>query len=443
MLKWVIGILVVAALLGGGGAFVMLATDVPDRIREAMQPEEELTVVRTEESVRGNLTRTVDAPGLVVPERSVNVGARVSAKIIAMPVEVGDYIEEGDVIARLDSEDVLARLQATESRLEAERARLLGVEAQLKLAEIDLGRQKELYETGDVAKAVFDTAEATYQQARSSVQMTKASIKALEADITAAKKDLDNTVITAPMTGTVTARYTEVGEMVLGSITNVGTTLIQIADLSRMTMEARIDETNIVHVKPDQEVRVFINAFDDQEFTGKIERVHLQRQQWRDGTNYILAEVLLEVPEDGPIFTGLNANAQIVVETLEGVVKAPSQAVLDKRVDELPRAIASSPYVDTRKTFARCVFTVDDGKAVLTPVSIGASDMTDTVIIGGLSEGQVVVTGPFRVLSELKHGERVKLESEVLAEAEAREASQADDESEDEAEAGAEGGADG
>jgi len=420
-LKWFIAIVLTIVVLVSGGTAVILKTDIPDRVREALEPEVEPTVVRTRVVERGDLTRTVDAPGLVEPERTVDVGARVSAKVIAIPVEVGDDVKEGEVVARLDSEDVLARLREAEHRLEAERARLIGMEAALKLAEVELGRQRELFETGDVARSAFDSAEANYQQALSNLETTKASIKALEASIAAARKDLDNTVLTAPISGTVIARYTELGEMVLGSITNVGTTLMQIADLSRMVMRARVDETNIAAVKPGQHVTVFINAYDEREFTGTVERVHIQRQQWRDGTNYIETEVLLDVPEGERLFTGLNANAQIEVETLEDVLKVPSQAVLDTRVDELPLEVAASPYVDNRKTYARVVFRVEDGKALLTPVSIGASDLIETVIIGGLSEGDRVVTGPFRVLSELEHEQDVSLQSEVLAEADANE----------------------
>ena len=89
------------------------------------------------------------------------------------------------------------------------------------------------------------------------------------------------------------------------------------------------------------------------------------------------------------------------------MLKVPSQAVVDRRLDELPKELSSNPNVDKNKAFARVVFKLDDGKAKPVPVSIGTSDVTHTVIVAGLSEGEKIITGPFKILTSLKPDQKV------------------------------------
>ena len=411
MLRWVIGIIVVVGVVGGGGAVLLLSTGTLEQLRESLDQEPAAREVVIEAVSRGDLVRTVNAPGTIEPEKSVEVAAQVSARIIALPVEELDRVEEGEVLVRLDSEDVLARLEAAQSRLEAEQARLVGVEASLKLAEIDLGRQRELLETGDVPKSVYDAAEATYQQAKSSLEVTKKGIEALQSDIAERRKDLENTIIEAPMSGTVTRVNSELGEMVLGTSQNLGTVIMEVADLRRMIMRARIDESNVSLVREGQPATVYVLAHGDRAFTGTVERVRLYREFYRDGTAYVEAEILIDNPDDETLGIGWNANADIEVQTQYDVVKVPSQAVMDKRIEEIDRTILdASPWIDRKKTFTRVVYRVVDGKATITPVTIGSSDLTHTVVLQGLGDGDEIVTGPFRALMELEHGTPVRPE---------------------------------
>lgn len=111
------------------------------------------------------------------------------------------------------------------------------------------------------------------------------------------------------------------------------------------------------------------------------------------------------------MLSGMNATCEVEVQELTDVLVVPSQAVLDRRVDELPKALVEgSPQIDARKTFARVVFVLEDGKAVARPVRVGPSDLTDTVILSGLGESDVVITGPYKALINLKHEGAVKEE---------------------------------
>jgi HlyD family secretion protein len=409
VLKWVLGILIVLVVVGGGGAALVVSTGALDQLQQGFHREPSAIEVEVQSVSVGDLVRTVNAPGTIEPELSVEVGAQVSARIIALPVEELDTVEEGEVLVRLDSEDVLARLEAAQSRLEAEQARLTGVQASLRLAEIDLGRQKELFEAGDVPKSVYDAAVASHEQAKSSLEVTKMSIKALSAEITERRKDLENTVIEASMSGVVTRVNSELGEMVLGTSQNIGTVIMEVADLDRMLMRARVDESNVSLVKEGQPATVYVLAYGERPFRGTVQRVRLLREIFRDGTAYVEAEILIDNPEKERLGIGWNANADIEVQTQYDVVKIPSQAVLDKRIEELPsEVLAAAPYIDRKKTFTRAVFKYVDGKAVITPVTIGSSDLTHTVILAGLNKDDEVITGPFRTLMELSQDSAVK-----------------------------------
>jgi hypothetical protein len=117
-------------------------------------------------------------------------------------------------------------------------------------------------------------------------------------------------------------------------------------------------------------------------------------------------------PSQRQIRSGLSADADIHVNTFENVIKIPSQAVFDVKVEDLPKEIRDDPAIDRTRTYALVVYRFVDGKAVATPVKIGASDLTDTIIESGISETDQVIVGPFKVLSELKHDQRVRLEEE-------------------------------
>jgi multidrug efflux pump subunit AcrA (membrane-fusion protein) len=132
------------------------------------------------------------------------------------------------------------------------------------------------------------------------------------------------------------------------------------------------------------------------------------------------AEILIENSGNERLGIGWNANADIEVQTQYDVIKIPSQAVLDKRIEDLSQEVLdAAPHIDRKKTFTRAVFRYVDGKAVLTPVTIGSSDLTHTVILAGLTSEDEVITGPFRTLMELSQDSAVKAKGREPAPAEA------------------------
>ncbi len=407
MWKWILGLFLAAVVVCGGGGYFVAKSPQFKEMRAKYGGQKKGTEVRLEPAVKGNLIRSISAPGTIEAKTNVKISAQVSARITALPFREGDDVKKDDIVARLDSRDLQASLESTQAQKQSEEARLTGAQAALALAKTEVERQRKLAETRDVAVSSLQAAETDFLRAQSTLEVAQHSIEIADANIRRAQRDLENSTILAPMDGTITKLNSEVGEQVLGTFNNAGTVMMEIADLSVMVLKARVDESNCTGVKPAQNARVYINAYADRVFTGTVERVGLQRQIDRDNTSFIEVEILVQTSAGERLKTGLTANTDIEVETYYDVVKVPSQAVVDRRVDELPKELADSQYIDKNRPFARVVFKVADGKAVATPVSVGPSDLTHSVILGGLDAGDQIVAGPFKVLVDIKHGKEV------------------------------------
>ena len=425
MWKWIVAVFAVLALMCGGAGFFFFGTAQGKGIIESMKPKERPTEVRLASVERGSLVRIVSAPGVIEPKTKVQIGAQVSAKIVALPFREGDSVKKGDVLVRLDADDYMAALASARASLKGEEARLAGARASLAEARLDRDRVRELYDTKDVSKADLDTAESVFLRAEANVLAGEHSIEIAQANITRSQKNLEFTTIASPMDGTITKLNNEVGEQVLGTFNNVGTIIMEVAQLGVMLMKAKVDESNIAPVSANQRARVYVNAYPDRVFEGLVERVELHRQLDRDGTGFIEAEIVVTQKEGDLLRTGTTGNVEIEVETFSEVLKVPSQSVLDRRVDELPKALVDAgTNLDKDKVFARVVYTIEDGKAHAVPVQIGSSDLTHTVILAGLNEGVKVISGPYRILVGLKNDQKVVEEGTLKKEEEAKKKTQ-------------------
>ena len=341
---------------------------------------------------------------------------------------------------RLDDSDLRARLEAAKARregeqfrLQAEQASLAGPQHSLANARTTLERQRALFETGDVSRQALDDAinrveelEAQVEAGVRNISVIESSVAAAAADIVQVEELTAKTIMRSPIDGTMTLLNAEVGELVIvGTMNNAGTVILTIADLSRMRLDARVPEASIARVAAGQPAEIRINAYPGRVFRGVVDRVALQRSLDRDGTGYFKVEVMLEL--DGErILSGLAANVEIEVSEREGLL-VPSQAIVDVDVEALPEEVAANPLVDRRSRSMTAVYVVRDGKAILTPVSIGPSNLVDTLVLEGVSEGEIVVTGPYKALETLEHGEAVKPRDPVGEQAPAVAAAPADE----------------
>jgi HlyD family secretion protein len=392
--------------------------------------------VRIATVTRRELVETVSAPGELDPEVKVDVSAEVSARILELPFREGATVRKGEVIVKLDDRDLQASMDAQVAqrdgekfRLRSEQERLASPMSQLANARATLERQESLFKTGDVSRADLDNAiarvrdlEAQIASAKEGLSVIESSLAAAEANIARARELLKKTTITAPIDGQITELNAEQGELVVvGTMNNAGTKILTIADLGSVRLKAKVAESDVARVKAGQPATVRVNAYRNREFKGTVDRVALSRgteQSFGSSAGgagsgqggWFKCEVALDLTDGETLLSGLAANVEIVVETTQGLL-IPSQSLLEKKLDDLPKDIAESPLVDKVRRKAIVVFRMVDGKAVLTPIRTGASNLSETMVLEGVGEGDVVVTGPYRVLERLKQGDPIREET--------------------------------
>ncbi|MBX9735473.1 MAG: efflux RND transporter periplasmic adaptor subunit [Phycisphaerales bacterium] len=415
MWKW-LAIAFVASVIvcGVGGYFASKDARVKEWFKASVLQQKPVEV-RVEAVASGDVTRVVNAPGSIEPKTKVQISAQVIARITDLPFREGEYVRKDQVVVRLDSRDLAASLESAQAQLRGEQARLRGNEASYEQADRDMKRRESLLKTDDETKANVEEAQERMLRARAAVESSRHGVEQVKANILRATKDLENTTIVAPFDGTITKLNAEVGELVVvGTLNNASSVIMEIADLNTMLMKARVDESNIAPVKAGQTCRVFANAYSGRSFAGKVERVGLKRQVDRDGTGYFEVEVLVDKPKELIFASGLTANADIEVQRFTGVTKVPSQAIVDRKVDDLPSELINGPLVDRTKAITQVVYLFDPGtpsaKARAVVVKTGPSDLTHTIIEAGLDVGARVIVGPFRALTTLKTGTEVSEE---------------------------------
>ena len=444
----IISVLVLGLVIGAGG-FV---------VKRRMAAGQKPTIVRVDELKQTELLEFVSAPAELEPKSRVEISAKVSGRVEALPFKVGERVTKGDpnanppippsLIVRLDSKDLDSQLVGARARraaqaatIESERARIsgqkasmLGTAATLDQAKTQMERQKKLLETKDVSQYEFDQAQlkldefqAQYNAAKLALDAGDLNLKVLEhnlaaadAQIAQAQETVGYTTIVSPIDGVITRINAKVGEMVVtGMMNNPGTKILEVGDLSQMLAVAQVDEADVAKLQVGQKTRVFIDAYPNHEFKGTVYTIALSTDLSRQGTKYYKTEILLE--SDQRLYSGLTANVDIETHKYENVLAVPSQAVMTREIDNLPLDIRDgSPYVDKSKTFATVVFRYSDGKAVITPVKIGPSNLTHTILEAGAEKGARLVIGPYKELEKLKHDQVIKDEREAKAEEDAK-----------------------
>lgn len=400
---------------------------------------------------RGEFVEIVSAPGQIEPKMEVEISAKISGRILALPHEEGAYVTRGNptadppippsVLVQLDAADMESQLRSAEAsrdaqqaqiavekaRIAAQKASLEAMAATLNRTRLEYERQEKLRESRDISQAAFEQTEYAYQELKAQYESAAHNITASELNLTVmehnleaaqarvdqARETLSYTTITSPIDGVVTQLNAEVGEVVMtGTMNNPGTVIMKVADLGVMMLVAEVDETNVGMLRVGQSARVRVQAFWDEVFEGTIESIALTHRFSSTGVKYYRTRILL-TGDVKKLYTGLTGAVEIETNRFTDVIKVPSQAVIGYAVDELPTAIRDdSPLVDMRKTEIPVVFRYIDGKAVVTPVIIGPSDLTHTLIREGLSDGERIIVGPYKVLEKLKHDAAVQMEDD-------------------------------
>jgi HlyD family secretion protein len=267
----------------------------------------------------------------------------------------------------------------------------------------------------DDAQQSVDDLSASIEAAKHTISVIGSTLAGSEADIARAEDALGNTVILSPMDGIITVLDMEVGEQVLGTFNNIGSRIMTIADLTRMILKAEIAESDIASVEQGQIAKIHINAYPDTTLSGTVTRIALQRSMSSQGAGVFQAEIEIDL-QGRALRSGHAANADIEIATHRGLL-VESQAIVERLIEDLPDEIRlNAPLIDRSKRTTSVLYRLVEGKSVCTPVRVGPSDLTQTVIVEGLQSGDVVVVGPYKVLEKIEDGEDIQDEREAAVE---------------------------
>jgi HlyD family secretion protein len=409
-----------------GGVLVILLV-VANLVRSAGGKVESVQLARVRVE---DVTSRVKAPGKIEPKTQVKISADVPGKVIRLAVEEGDRVRKGQLLLQLDDTQYRAIWNQTRAALSSARARLADARASLKVAEDNYVRQRALFEQKLLSQAEWDRATATIESARSAAATAQEEIARTEAALTASSDNLSKCRFVAPFDGVVSALNVEQGEIVMiGTMNNPGTQILAVSDLSRMLVRADVDEADIVDIQMGQKAKITVDALPDTSFPGTVTEIGNTAKRsltgGSDGQTNFEVQVVFDhsVPEVRP---GMTADVEIETGTHAKTKAVPIQAVVVRTERELERAArkgggrkprrsatlaAEDDTVGRQEKEITGVFLVKNNIATFVPVRSGIASETMIEIAGDPKEGDLVVSGPYKALRELKPGAKVKRES--------------------------------
>ena len=418
------------------------------------------TKVLTAKIVKQDLATVVSGTGQIKPKTYVNLGATAMGRVTHLYVKEGDMVKKGQTVASIENvqqESNVAGQQATIAAAKTDIASFVAAEktaeanvehakADLEQKRLDWERAQGLYEAGIMAKQDFDAKKAAYDTDVASVAQAVAQLNQAKAQTDSARghlgtqvaslrsfqNALDLTMAVAPFDGIVTNEPVREGETVVEGIQNTeGSTFMTLADMSVVTAEVKVDEADIVNIRLDQTAEVTVDALPGKVFKGHVTLVGDQAllrstgiatSQPTTGTEEA-KDFKVVITLDNPtsdLRPGLSTTAKITTARKSNALSLPIQALaMHNPDDDKPKsqggvqAASNSNPSAAKSAPVQGVYVVDKDKsgklrAKFVPVTTGITGATDIEVLTGLTEGEEIVTGPFKTLRALKNNALVK-----------------------------------
>src|SRR5437660_9444001 len=448
----------------GVGVAVLLAIIVGFTVH---QSSKNVATVQTGKVQRQDLATVVSASGEIKPKTYVNVGANAFGKITHLLVKEGDHVRKGQLLAQLENVQSSADVNANQASLQAAETDALAADAALKTSDADLRRAQadydrnkldweraqSLFKDGLISKSDFDsrrnawaTADSGLVQAQARVAQAKAQkdsadkhISQNRATLTRYADVLQKATYTAPYDGVITNLPVREGETVVMGIQNApGSTLMTLADMSVITAEVKVDETDIVNVHLGQSAEVTVDAIPKKTFKAVVTEIgnnaivrstgvstSQQTSASQEAKDFKVVVTVNDPPRD--LRPGLSATAKITTATRSQALTIPIQALTIRRQAD-PESKTENGAVqaagpqneaskqkdkDKDKEEIQGVFVIRNGKAEYVPIDTGITGTTEIEILKGLKEGDEIVTGSYKVLRTMRPGASVKVDNKA------------------------------
>lgn len=332
----------------------------------------------------------LNASGYVVAQRKAAVASKATGRLVSLAVEEGSIVKKGDVVARLESEDVIASKNQVAANLNAAIANLDQGKAELLVATLEFNRSRELLGKGFISRTDSDAAEARYKKAVAVIAGAEANISANRAALQAANVAIGYTLIRSPFDAVVLTKDADIGDMVtpFGAAANSKAAVVTIADMGSLQVEVDVSESNIGKVKVGQPCEIQLDAFPEVRFRGRAHMIVPTADRTK-------ATVLVKVAftdRDPRILPEMSAK----VSFLERPV-SPGE--------EKPRTALNPSAVITRGG-KKTVFLIQGDRIAEVPVTLGPQIGDMTEVTAGLKTGDKVVVKP---APKLKTGMKIRV----------------------------------
>ncbi|MFC6100722.1 efflux RND transporter periplasmic adaptor subunit [Olivibacter domesticus] len=337
--------------------------------------KEEAVAFETTIPEKGHIAAIITSTGTIQPVDTVAVGTQVSGIIASIYTDYNAQVKKGQLLAELDP----TLMQATVDQIKGQ---LTQSQSNLNYQQINYGRQKELFQVGAISKAAYDLATNSYETAQASVNSIKAQLRS-------AQQNLSFTKIYSPMDGVVLNRSVSVGQTVAASF-NTPTLFSLAKDITKMQVQAKVDEADIGDVQKGDRVTFTVDAYIDQTFEGKVAEIRLQPST---SNNVVTYTTIIETSNaDMKLKPGMTATVTIYTKEADDALTVPVSALkLSIEPGQLkpPYQLVQNRVDDTVQNE---VWVLKGNQVIKRPVKIGINDNTKVQIIGGVGVGDSVIT---------------------------------------------------
>ena len=397
---------------------------------------EVIVTVQTEKVARRSITELVVANGKIQPVLQVVINPEVSGEITELPVKEGQPVKRGDLLVKIKPDNYQAARNSAEASYKSATASKALALANMKKAEIECKRAKDLFNSKLISDSVLLEAQTSFDVMKASYETSLHQAEQAFATLAKADDDLAKTIITSPMSGIVTKLKSQRGERVVGTALMAGTEIMTVADLDEMEARVDIGEVDVVLIQTGQVARLEVDAFRERKFRGVVTEIANSSktagpsspgggggggQSQQEATKF---EVKIRVLEKDPFRPGMSVTAEIETRYRTNVLAVPIQSVTTRLpktnapstqssgLVNIARAAPQAPKSPTEKKEKpiEIVFTLEGDHVKMLPVRRGISDDAWVEITEGATENLEVISGGYKAINrELEDGKKVKV----------------------------------
>ncbi len=410
-----IGLIVGVIALAAGG---LVAAAVVKNKHKAVE-------VRMDTVSRRDLVAAVTASGKIDAEKTVDVTADITGRILKLAVKEGDLVKKGQFLVQIDPVQFEGAVSRGEALLASNEAALVQARTNRDQTKRQLDRALQIHKTAPelIATEAVEQAQQAYDIAVATFAANQAQVEEARASLKEARDNLARTRLYAPISGRVVRLPVHEGEVAVpGTFSKETALLMTIADLSTILAKVQVDETDVVRLHLGDSVAVSIDAYPDTTFLGRVTKISNSAKlsqpaaAAQTGTNDRAVDFDVEVTLENPppdVRPDLSCTARIVTDTRKNVLSIPIIALTVREHEKVPNEdIAPQDTIRAVKKFKKRetegVFVVRDGIATFRPVKIGIAGDEYFEVLDGVREGETIVGGTYQAIRDLKDGDRVK-----------------------------------